>query len=77
MSSGELNIVLLVPNTIPTCVSYLVYDLYLFALSSGVSVQHNANHPYVCLYVVGEVEQFDCCTRYDSYLCLLDARSGT
>ena len=50
MSSGELNIVLLVPNTIPTCVSYLVYDLYMFALSSGVSVQHNANHP--CVYVI-------------------------
>ena len=60
-----------------------VYDLHMFVLCSGISVQHNANHPcvhviytFLCLYVVVEVEQFVRCTRYDSYMCLLDVRSG-
>ena len=59
-----------------------VYDLHMFVLCSGISEQHNANHPcvhviytFLCLYVVVEVEQFVRCTRYDSYMCLLDVRS--
>ena len=45
-------IVLLVSNTTPSCVSYLVYDLYLFMLASDVSVQHNANIP--CVLYIGK-----------------------
>ena len=66
-------ILLLVSNTTPSCVSYLVYDLYLFMLASDVSVQHNTNNPCVLytgkfppgmLYILfvfvgcGDVEQF-------------------